>query len=158
VKFWQIALLLAAMAALALLLQAKAKKTSRGLSESPKARPPLTEREQVMFFRLSEALPEYIVLAQVAMSALMTASTQAARNRFDRKVIDFVVCSKAFEVIAVVELDDSSHRGKEAADDRRDKLLKAAGFRTVRFRDIPASERLRTAVLLTEQPAKVIET
>lgn len=157
-KFWQIALVLGILAVVALLLQARNKKSSRGSSEAPKARPPLTEREQAMFFRLQEALPDHIVLAQVAMSAVLTAATQAARNRFDRKVIDFVVCSKAFEVVAIVELDDSSHKGKEAADDRRDKLLKGAGYRSVRLQDIPPSERIRTAVLLTERPAKVIDT
>lgn len=155
-KFWQIALLLAvlaALAALALLLQAKSKKGSRGNAESPKARPPLTEREQVMYFRLREALPDHIVLAQVAMSALMTAATQGGRNRFDRKVIDFVVCNKGFEVVAVVELDDSSHRGKEAADDRRDKLVKAAGYRAVRFTSVPSADRAREAVLGSTEAA-----
>lgn len=152
-KFWQIALLLAVLAAVALLLQAEAKKSSRGSAESPKARPPLTEREQVMYFRLREALPDHIVLAQVAMSAIMTASTQAARNRFDRKVIDFVVCNKAFEVVAVVELDDSSHRGKEAADDRRDKLVKSAGYRAVRFTSVPSADRARAVVLGSAEAA-----
>ena len=100
-----------------------------------------------MYFRLREALPDHVILAQVAMSALITASSQATRNRFDRKVVDFVVCNKAFEVVAVVELDDASHRGKEAAVDRRDKLVQGAGYRAVRFMSVPTAERARVAIM-----------
>lgn len=98
---------------------------------------PLTKNEQPMYFRLVEAFPEHLVLAQVAFSALLDTRDRATRNRFDRKVADFVVCSKAFEVLAVVELDDSSHKGREKEDADRDTLLTNAGYRVFRYKRAP---------------------
>ena len=53
-------------------------------------------------------------------SALLTASDKAIRNTFGRKVADLVVCTKGLRVTAVVELDDSSHKGPEAEDAERE--------------------------------------
>lgn len=97
----------------------------------------LTKNEQPMFFRLNESLPECIVLAQVSFSALITSKGYAERARFNRKMADFVVCNKAFEVIAVVELDDSSHKGNEEKDEARDGLLKQAGVAVLRYKTVP---------------------
>ncbi|CAN5906963.1 hypothetical protein BH11PSE12_BH11PSE12_17230 [soil metagenome] len=90
-----------------------------------------------MFFRLVESLPENIVLAQVAFSALLKTTEQTTRNKFDRKVADFVICNKAFEVIAIIELDDSSHKGKEEQDAERDSLLINAGYKVIRYKKTP---------------------
>ena len=150
-KFWHLLLLIAQIAGVVIFLASQSKGTRGGnSSDKPHGRRPLTDREQAMYFRLREALPDQIVLAQVAMSALMTAKTTSLRNMFDRKVVDFVVCTKAFEVIAVIELDDSSHKGKEAADDRRDKLVQRAGFKAIRFLNLPTVERIRLAVFGSE--------
>lgn len=85
-----------------------------------------------MYPRLLKALPDIVILAQVCFSALLTARKTGTRNRFDRKIADFVVCDKALQVLAVIELDDSSHRGKEGKDAARDKLLQDAGHRVTR--------------------------
>jgi very-short-patch-repair endonuclease len=90
-----------------------------------------------MFHRLQQAFPNDIVLTQVAFSALLTAKDLPTRATFNRKVADFVVATKAFEVLVVVELDDSSHRGREAHDSRRDSLLGGAGYRVLRFKHVP---------------------
>ncbi len=90
-----------------------------------------------MYQRLTHSLPDKVVLAQVAFGALLTARGKGARNRFDRKIADFVVCDKAFQVLAIVELDDTSHRGKENKDAARDKLLQEAGYRVLRYPRIP---------------------
>lgn len=103
---------------------------------------PLTEREQSMFFRLCSTFPQHVVLSQVAFSALLVSKQQATRNGYNRKVADFVLCTKAFEILAVIELDDSSHKGKEAADSERDALLKRVGHRVVRYAQIPDEKRL----------------
>ncbi|MDI1301753.1 MAG: DUF2726 domain-containing protein [bacterium] len=132
----------AALAFMALAVRG-GKKTKKVAAEQPKARLPLTKNEQPMYFRLVEALPGHVVLAQVAFSALLTARAAAARNRFDRKVADFVVCTGAFEVVAVIELDDKSHKGKEAADAARDEILQGAGYRVLRYSRTPNTEQLR---------------
>jgi very-short-patch-repair endonuclease len=107
----------------------------------------MTDREQGMYWRLAETFPEHVVLAQVAFSALIT-SAREHRNRFDRKVADFVVCDKAMQVLAVVELDDASHKGREAADAKRAALLETAGYRVVRFPRTPDIDELRAAIEL----------
>lgn len=128
--------------ALALLIKAKGKGKS-GSEEKPRAKVPLTKNEQPMYFRLKEALPGYEVLAQVAFSALLTARKTATRNSFDRKVADFVICTRSFEVVAVIELDDKSHKGKEAADAARDQMLIDAGYRVLRYAMTPNAEKVR---------------
>jgi very-short-patch-repair endonuclease len=120
----------------------------------PKRRPsPLTKREQAMYFRLRDSLPDFVVLGQVAMSALLTANARAVRNTFDRKVLDFVVCSKAFDVIAVIELDDASHADRATQDSRRDSLLTQAGYRVVRYANVPDADQLRADFSLDSPPA-----
>ncbi len=95
-----------------------------------------------MFFRLQSALPNLIVLSQVSFGALLTAKSRAVRNTFDRKRADFVICDKSFKVLAVVELDDRSHDGREEQDANRDKLLTDAGYRVIRYRGIPDIEQV----------------
>lgn len=121
----------------ALVVAMQAKRAAGGNRSVITRRSPLTKREQSMHFRLAQSLPEHVVLAQVAFSALLSTKNTATRNTFDRKVADFVVCSKAFEVVAVVELDDATHKGREADDAKRDALLTSAGYRVLRYANIP---------------------
>ena len=109
-------------------------------------KPVMTAREQQMYHLLQTALPECIVLAQVAFSALVTAKEWANRNRFDRKVADFVLCSQQLQVIAVIELDDSSHAGREREDKERDAMLRLAGYVTLRYANFPTQQALRADV------------
>jgi very-short-patch-repair endonuclease len=111
-----------------------------------RARKLLTDREQAMFHRLQQAFPEHIVLTQIAFSALLTAKDLPTRAIFNRKVTDFVLANKAFEVVAVIELDDASHRGREDHDNRRDNLLERAGYRVMRFKNVPDVEAVRLAL------------
>ena len=115
-----------------------------GKRNSIKGKRIITMNEQPTFLRLREALPEHIVLAQVAFSAFMTASGYATRNLFNRKVADFVVLDKQFNIVAIVELDDSSHKGKEDKDADRDALIAEAGFRVIRYKRTPDLEQVRT--------------
>lgn len=102
----------------------------------------LTLNEQPTFNRLREALPQHIILAQVAFSALITTKDYATRNRFNRKIADFVVLDKAYNVIAVVELDDSSHNGREQEDANRDAMLHEAGYKVIRYKRTPNYEQV----------------
>lgn len=122
--------------------------------EKPRACAPLTRHEQAMFFRMQTALPELIVLSQVSFGALLTAKSRAARNTFDRKRADFVVCDKSFNVLAVVELDDNSHIGQEEKDQDRDKLLTDAGYRVLRYRSMPDLAQIANDFSPKEEPPK----
>ncbi|WP_235985908.1 DUF2726 domain-containing protein [Acinetobacter baretiae] len=104
---------------------------------------PITMNEQPMFKKLRETLePEYVVLAQVSFGAILWTRSQAIRNRFNRKIVDFVVCDQAFNVVAVIELDDASHKGNEQKDIERDMLLNEAGITVFRYTFTPESSKI----------------
>jgi very-short-patch-repair endonuclease len=138
--------LLAIVALVLLALHTLNRKLGQKPKEAPRRRLPLTKNEQPMYFRLRETFPEHVVLAQVAFSVLLTARHQRTRNTFDRKVADFVLCTKAFEVLAVIELDDASHRDNAERDAARDLLLTNAGYAVLRFKTVPDAEALLAQV------------
>jgi hypothetical protein len=100
---------------------------------------PLSQPEQILYHRLVKALPECLVLAQVQLSRLLDVKkgVNAAgwRNRINQKSVDFVVCLKDSTVVAVVELDDSTHNrpSRQTADVTKDKALQSAGVTVVRW-------------------------
>jgi very-short-patch-repair endonuclease len=138
------------VAAIAIAIIAK-KLKSKTATALIKAKIPLTKNEQPMFFRLVEAFPDQIVLAQVAFSALVTTKERAARNTFDRKVADFVICNKAFEVQAVIELDDASHKGRELQDEKRISSLVQAGHKVLRYKTVPNIETLQKDLIISSK-------
>jgi very-short-patch-repair endonuclease len=103
------------------------------------AKKPLSQPEQVLYFRLIQALPEHIILAQVQLSRLLGVKKgnnyQAWSNRINRMSADFVVCNKDSSIVAVIELDDATHEreDRQAADAKKDKVLGAAGVQIVRW-------------------------
>lgn len=130
-----------------------AKKTSR--AGAYRRRKLMTDNEQEFFGRLVVALPDHYVFPQVALSALIEASSSvnktahSDRLKIAQQRADYVVCDKRCEIVAVVELDDKTH--SRAKDALRDSRLEQAGVRTVRFqsRSKPAVAALRAAVLGT---------
>lgn len=114
----------------------------------------LSSPEQQLYWLLVKALPEHVVMAQVAFSRiLMTRGGDSKENfskfgRAKQKVADFVVCSKDFKMLAVIELDDSSHSRDK--DERRDAILREAGLRTMRWnvRGMPDTAEIRRALLV----------
>jgi very-short-patch-repair endonuclease len=99
----------------------------------------LSRPEQILYFRLIQALPEHIILAQVQLSRLLGVKKgnnyQAWYNRINRMSADFVVCNKDSSIVAVIELDDVTHQreDRQAADAKKDKALASANVRIVRW-------------------------
>jgi very-short-patch-repair endonuclease len=141
--FWALLAFILAMAA----LTAWKKGSRRRTPHKVRKKPVLSQREQGMYFRLSSTFPQHVVLSQVSFSALITSARWETRNQFNRKFADFVLCTKSFQVLAVIELDDSSHKGREVEDEDRDSWLTTAGYRVVRYANIPD-----TAELLADFP------
>lgn len=134
-------LLIAVVAVIIILVVLKAK-SQRGTGDEPwpfYAKKPLSQPEQVLYFRLIQALPEQIILAQVQLSRLLGVKKgnnyQAWYNRINRMSADFVVCNKDSSIAAVIELDDATHQRKDrqVADAKKDKALASAGVRIVRW-------------------------
>jgi len=94
--------------------------------------------EQVLYHRLVQALPDRIILAQVALPRLLGVKKgsgyRAWYNRIAQMSVDFVVCGKDGAALAVIEVDDSTHErtDRQAADARKNRALEAAGIRLVR--------------------------
>ena len=99
--------------------------------------PLLSEPEQQLYKRLTAALPDQVVLAQVAFSQMTRVSGGTPKGNFRKygttrqNVADFVICDTAFKILAVVELDDSTHSREK--DEHRDAIVAEAGSRTVRW-------------------------
>ena len=112
--------------------------------ERPFFKPILTKREEAMYERLVKAFPNHSILAQISFGALLGARTRGVRNRFDRKIADFAICEKyTAKVLVLIELDDSSHKGKEAQDAARDKMLTRVGYVVRRYPNIPTISKLQ---------------
>lgn len=95
--------------------------------------------EQVFYFRLIEALPGFVVLAQVQLSRILGVKKgfrfSEWNNRINRMSVDFVVCSKDFKPVAAIELDDRTHLRQDRikADQKKDKALRDAGLPIFRW-------------------------
>lgn len=103
---------------------------------------PLTEVEQVLYYRLVEALPDLVVLAQVPLTAILgirrqgNKGWQAQFNAISRKSVDYVVCRKDFSIVAVIELDDKTHEkpDRQKSDEVKDSAFKAVGIEVLRLK------------------------
>lgn len=135
---------------ISLLLKRKGGTTSPGQYEAGQL---MTENELEFFGRLVAALPQHYVFPQVAMSALLkpasgsTATRNRDRLRIAQQRIDYVICDRRCDVVAVVELDDRTHQ--RAKDQLRDRRVQQAGIRTLRFdsRAKPSADAIRSAIL-----------
>ena len=83
-----------------------------------------------------------MVLPQVSFGALLNARNGASRYSFSQKRADFALLDKSFKVIAIIELDDSSHKGKEGADASRDAMLMQAGYQVLRYQKTPDRSKM----------------
>lgn len=115
----------------------------------------LTERETEFYRRLEAMYPEHCIFVQVALSQLLdvspgTRNWRAIRNHFNQLVADFVLCNRDLSVVAVIELDDSSHstRKRQGVDWRKTKAVESAGLRLVRIPagPIPSVAELRRVI------------
>jgi very-short-patch-repair endonuclease len=158
-----LALVVIAIAIVAIALKFIKKSGGGGSNKWPfYPRKPLSAVEQILYFRLTKALPDHIVLAQVQLSRLLGVKKgnnySAWANRINRMSADFVVCTKDSTVLAVIELDDSSHnkKNRQEADSKKDKALSDAGVKIHRWnvKAIPDEATIKTTLI----PAPAIKT
>ncbi|HAS6629936.1 DUF2726 domain-containing protein [Vibrio parahaemolyticus] len=84
-----------------------------------------TENERKLYFALQKALPsEYIIHSQVSLMALVKPVNFKHNSRTWAKRMDFVITDKATKVLAVIELDDSTHNWKKRQE--RDQYVNEA--------------------------------
>jgi Protein of unknown function (DUF2726) len=115
----------------------------RSILDHLRARPIMSEAERQLFRKLHIALgTQYNICPQLAFSAFID-DDRRVRGRFRWKVRALFNTKRADfgiydwhknRVVALVELDDRSHEGREAEDRQRDAIALAAGIRTYRLR------------------------
>lgn len=118
-----------------------------------KANQLMTKNEIEFFNRLVKAFPDCYVFPQVAFSALISPNTNdfsknnAIKNTYNRLRTDFILY-KDNKVIAVVELDDKTHKNNENKDIKRDNMLNDAGYSVYRFESTnkPSIETLKNTI------------
>lgn len=119
----------------------------------------LTDVEQVLYWRLVQALPDNVVLAQVQLSRFLGVKKGNKHiqwlNRVSQKSADFVVCNRDFSVVAVIELDDSSHSraSRKKADADKTKAIADAGLRLIRWnvKKMPTAVEIQQAIHPAQQ-------
>lgn len=106
---------------------------------------------------LKQAVPEFDVLPQVCMGALVDPPAhysptykERARYKYQSKMVDFTIFdANNNRVVCLVELDDPTHDNIREKDAERDAITAEAGYRTVRWdvRALPTLEQLRVSLL-----------
>ena len=91
-----------------------------------------------------------MALSQLVEVRHDTPNRQSIQNKFFRLVADFVLCRRDLSVLAVIELDDTSHTAakRQDADRRKEMVLESAGIRLVRIPagPIPSVEELQRLI------------
>ena len=114
----------------------------------------MTRNEQEVYWKLVQALPDYIVLAQVQASRVLKVkrgeNNQAWLNRISRMSYDYLICNKSAYPLLVIELDDSTHEwaSRQDADCCKEMALAGAGIKIVRWRkqNVPSAEQILALV------------
>lgn len=113
----------------------------------PWARPSvLTPAEQALHGRIAQVFPDHVVLAKVALPALVDARGKQTRRLLAGRVAGFVLCTRNFDVRAIIELDERPHRTATGRSLARDRLLAHAGLHVIRYAQLPSPEMLRADV------------
>ncbi|AAQ60107.1 DUF2726 domain-containing protein [Chromobacterium violaceum] len=118
----------------------------------------LTPREIECYRRLTVSLcPNFLVFPQVAFSQILDTKggsrwqREWLRRTMSQKVADYLICKNDLTMIAVIELDDSSHLGKEEQDKMRDAVIRQIGLMPLRIPETPPQELLdRYASILSK--------
>ena len=125
------------------------------------AKNPLLEKaEQELHRQLIQALPEYVILAQVQLSQLIKLRSGYNfgkwHNRINRMSVDFVICRQDFSTVAVIELDGKSHEQaiQKQRDEKKNKALESAHIRLIRWKNhqIPDVESIRKTIVQQHEP------
>ena len=114
----------------------------------------LSDPEQVLYRRLVQALPNYIVLAQVQLLQALRfkrgSRDRGVLNRISQLSLDFLILAADTRIIAAIELDDASHHREDRgmADARKAHALKSAGIPLLRWstREMPDTKSIGSAI------------
>ena len=99
--------------------------------------------EQITYTRLKEILPHTTVLAHVSFDALLTTKYSRTRHKYRNMVADFVLLDEQYQVLGIVALNDPQVLKRPQNTQYQDALLALAGYRVIRYADVPEYHQLR---------------
>lgn len=99
--------------------------------------------EQLTYTRLKEVLPNRTILAHVSYDALLTTKFYRTRNKYRNLVADFVILDQHHQIVAIVAVDDPLVLKRPQKAQYQDALLSMAGYRVIRYDDVPEYQQLR---------------
>lgn len=125
---------------------------------SPVAPPAAAQRflgqtQSLLYYLLKAGLPDHEIFAGVSLARFVVAAgdgreREQQSRRLAQYTLDFVVCDKSMQVMAVVEIDTAA--AATTAGDQRFKaeMLKQAGIRLVRINPaaLPRREQVRALI------------
>ncbi|MES2072423.1 MAG: DUF2726 domain-containing protein [Pseudomonadota bacterium] len=98
---------------------------------------PLTENEEIMYWKLVQALPQHLVLTQISLPRILSSSSVEARSSISQQTLDFLICEKDFTIIAAIEIEEKSPgRSRKQADEAKKLALEKAGIKLIRWKSI----------------------
>lgn len=108
-----------------------------------KQRAIFSPQQQLIYQRLKTVLPEQHILAQVSFDALLTTKYPRTRSKYRNMVADFVLLDSNHHIIAVVALTESHALKRLKQDYYEDDLLKMAGYKVLRYQQVPHLNELK---------------
>jgi len=138
-----IGLIFAVIAAIAIMLIKRQSILKHRSTHSLRQRCVINSHEQPTYLRLKKALPDCYILAQVAHAALISSSGQNTQHKIQQNHADFVVLDHKFKVLAIIDLNDASHKGSAERDPDRNKYLIQAGYKVITYSCTPDIEVIK---------------
>jgi Protein of unknown function (DUF2726) len=124
---------------------------------------PLTPRELKMMLHLRKALPECLLLPQIALARFLNVPQSKSYNQWfgsvGRRCVDFLVCSEQGDVLGVIQLISSKKGGSSSQSEGTQRKLKSLEVAQIPVWQIAADplpdvQNLRFMVLLELQAAE----
>ena len=125
----------------------------------PRTMRPLTPTELHAFKHLRKALPECLVMPQVALARFLNVTESRSYNQWfgsvGRRCVDFLVCAEQGDVLGVIQLQSSKGKAISEGAQRKVKALEMAQIPVwlIAKDDLPDAPALRALVMPELQAA-----
>ncbi len=112
--------------------------------------------QTVLYYLLKNGLPDHEVMPQVVLASVLEVPAEVTGSEREQRLrsltqhtVDFVICNKALQPVAVIELTVHEPTARAPAEDFKTGSLAAAGIRHLRLsrKELPKREAVRSLVL-----------
>jgi hypothetical protein len=129
----------------------------------PRTMRPLTHSELRMMMHLRKALPECLLMPQIALARFMNVTQSKSYNQWfgsvGRRCVDFLVCSEQGDVLGVIQLNNPKSKKSSTTSEGTQRKLNALESAQIPVWQIdvdpmPDADTLRTMILPELQAAE----